>query len=250
MAPRNAPMRRRELPVPAGREWKRALETWDARADLARARAALTRFQDLSRSDTTGAADAWCARASFFIGDYSADTTEHRALFEAGWRHGRRAVDRNPDSAGSCFWTAACHAKYLDTGSMLRVPVHAPEIIRNLRRVFDLDKEYHYGALARFLGVAYLRQPTLTDRFLALAMPGVWPDTILEGLRRAVDEAPPFVMNCVILAEVAFHTRGDRATAREMLDRLATADIAADPNLHPENQLDLPRARRRLGAIA
>lgn len=241
---------RRELPALAAADWARALQAWDARGDLDSAHTALTRFEDLARTDTTGTADAWCARAVFFLGEYTRDAAARRTLYARGLEHGRRAVAHAPDAIGARFWCAACHARYLDTGSMLRVPLQAPEIIRNLRRVFDQDKEYYYGALARFLGVAYIRQPGLTDRFLAMTMPGIWPDTVLAGLRRAADEAPPFVTNYVILADVAFHARNDRHTAREMLDRLDTADLRTDPNLAPENHLDLDRGRKRLGEIA
>lgn len=241
---------KRELPVGSGKHWAQALEAWDARRDLATAREAAELFQRLAETEDSAAARAWCARSYFFVGDYQPTPQETAHWHETGWRLARTAADRKDFPTGGAFWTGVCLASYVDTLSLLRAPLHIPEIVKLHKRVFDEDMEYHYGGLARFLGQALVRNPGLTKKFLALAMPGVGADVVIAGLWKAIELGPPMVYNFQTLGEVCFHVNKDRDTARDMLKRLEKIDLDADPNLAPENHLDLPRARQKLAAVA
>ena len=239
----------REIPVRGGRAWGAALRAWDGRLEEGAAREAAELFREITEREESADAWAWCARSRFFLGDYAESSREKKRWFEEGHRLGREGVAREERHVGACFWTAACVAKYVEATSLLRAPVHAPEIVRLLKRVAEEDIMYAHGGLARFIGLLHARQPGMTERLIKLAMPGVWPDIVLEGLRYFVEQGPPFVLNLQVLGEVAFHANRDRATVREMLRRLDHLDLDANPTVAPENHLDLPRARQRLKAL-
>jgi hypothetical protein len=239
----------REIPVRGGRAWSAALRAWDQRLEEGAAREAAELFRDLAEREESADAWAWCARSRFFLGDYAESSREKKRWFEEGLRLGREGVAREERHLGACFWTAACVAKYVEATSLLRAPVHAPEIVRLLKRVAEEDMMYAHGGPARFVGLLHARKPAMTERLIKLAMPGVWPDVVLEILRHFVEQGPPFVLNVQVLGEVAFHVNRDRATVREMLRRLDVLDLDAYPATAPENHLDLPRARQRLKAL-
>ena len=239
----------REIAPGKGKSWRQALAAWDNRLAMPSALQAVDLFKQIAAQEKTADSHAWCARAHFFVGDYQ-DTSKERARWhEAGYRLGRDGIGFDAKHVGACFWTAACLGSYIETLSMLRAALYVPETVRYLKHVYAADMEYYHGGLARYLGQSLVRQPVLTEKFLGLAMPDVTPDVLLDGLRRAVNEAPPFVLNLQTLGEVAFRVHTDRKTVREMLDRMAHLDLDAEPNLAPENHLDLPRATRRLTAL-
>jgi hypothetical protein len=225
------------------------MDAWDTRRDLRQAERAAGLFKALAKTEDSSAAWAWCARSHFFVGDYQETTKQGARWHEEGWRLARTAAAREDFPIGGSFWTGVCLAAYIDTLSALRAPLYIPEIVTLHKRVYDEDMEYHYGALARFLGQALVRNPGLTKKFLALAMPGIGAQIVIDGLRRAVEEAPPVVLNFQTLGEVCFHVHKDRDTAGEMLRRLEKADLDEDPNVAPDNHLDLPRATQKLTAV-
>lgn len=240
----------REIPVGTGADWDRALAAWDNRRSIPAGRDAAGRFARIAENEDTPDAWAWCARACFFVGDYQKDINERSRWHEKGWRSGRSGVSLDSNNVGANFWTAACLASYIETLSLLRAPLYVPEGVQCLKRVADLDLEYYFAALARFLGQCLVRRPTLTSTFLQLAVPHVTPDVILTRLRHAVDEEVAFVSNVQTLAELDYAINGETRTAEEMLERLDELDLDAVPILTPENHLDLPRAKAALRKIA
>ena len=239
----------REIGAGRGKLWTRALEAWDDRLDMAAARRAVEGFKEIAATDDRPEAWAWCARAHFFVGDYQPHANERSRWHVAGYRLGRRGIALDVSHVAACFWTAVCLGSYIEHVNLLKAALYVPETVRCLTRVYNADMEYYHGGLARYLGQALVRQPVLTQKFLAIAMPDVTADIVIAGLRKAIDEAPPIVLNVQTLGEVAFHVHKDRDTVREMLALLRVLDLDADANLAPENHLDLPRAQQRLSAL-
>ena len=222
----------RELPTQDGESWQRALECWDGRVDLDAARRSARAFEDLAAGDS----------------DYADDSRERIRLFERGARRGRRAVELSNDS-GALFWTAACMGGHADLQGTLKRAALAPELLKYLARLRDLDPDYYHGALYRYLGQALVRQPGLAQRLIGFAFPEFAAEALMKKLRESIDRDPPFVLTHQTLGQLAFAADGDRETAAEMLKCIDELDLDADENLAPENQHDSSRARGLLSEI-
>ncbi len=239
----------RELPTQDGESWQRALECWDGRVDLDAARRSARAFEDLAAGDSDDAeAFAWCARAWYYVADYADDSRERIRLFERGARRGRRAVELSNDS-GALFWSAACMGGHADLQGTLKRAALAPELLKYLARLRDLDPDYYHGALYRYLGQALVRQPGLAQRLIGVAFPEFAAEALMNKLRESIDRDPPFVLTHQTLGQLAFAADGDRETAAEMLKCIDELDLDADENLAPENQHDSSRARELLSEI-
>ena len=112
------------------------------------------------------------ARAALFHRHYRSEQSRRSRWFRrAGKLFGRTGVKRTTATSGPPFWTACCLAGYVDTLSVIWAPRYAPEIVRCLKRVDGIDREYYFLADSRFVTQAYVKQPFLTDKFLRLAVP-------------------------------------------------------------------------------
>jgi hypothetical protein len=239
----------RELDIGAGAPWQRALECWDARLEPEAGRRAARAFEDLAASDADDAdAFAWCARAWYYVADYTEGSRERIRWFERGARRGRRAVEL-ADSTGALFWTAACIGGHADLQGTLRRAALVPELLKMLVRIRDREPDYYYAALYRYLGQALVRQPGLAQRLIGTAFPDFAADVLIRRLRESIERDPPFVLTHQTLGQLAYSAHRDRATAAEMLEQIAAIDLDATPNLAPENHRDAPRAIELLGKI-
>lgn len=239
----------REIAFGGDERWQAALRSWDRRLEWDEATHALERFEAIARADSDPNAWAWCARASFFLGDYARGERESRRLHERGAKLGRRALALEAEHVSACFWTGCCLARYVDAVGVLRGTSHVPELVRLMLRVDARDPDYFQRGLARFLGQALIRQPVLFRRVVGPALPDLSPERVLRDLRRSVDEDPPFALTFQTLGQVAHAFGRDRHTVEEMLQRLEKLDPDAVPALAPENHLDGPRARKTLQAL-
>lgn len=240
----------REIPVDSEGLWPEALAAWDARMDMDRAIEAADLFEEIAEEEEENPdAWAWCARACFYVGDYQEREKDRGRWHERGASQGRKGIALLSTHIGALFWTACCVGSYMETLHVLKRAFHAPEVVKCLKKVYDLQPEYYHHGLSRYLGQAISRQPLLTEKFLKIAMPDLSADRVMEDLRSSIANDPPFVLTCQTLGEVAYHVRKDRGTAREMLDLIGQLDLDAAPNLAPENHRDLPRARQKLQAL-
>ena len=239
----------REITVGSDERWREALEAWDGRLEMDRARRAAAVFGRIAARDRDPHAWAWCARAHYYLGDYAHSPKESRRLFERGASLGRKALSRDARHVPAAFWTSCCLGSYAEKAGMLRGALIMPEVARYLMRVHQTDPEYYHHGLARYLGQAFMRQPVVVERFVGPAFPDLKPERILEDLRHSVEKDPPFALTLQTLGQVAHCFRKDRRTVREMLERLDRLDPDECPNLAPENQRDLSRARERLEAL-
>lgn len=133
---------------------------------------------------------------------------------------------------------------------VLRGAMYVPGIIGRMKRLWEREPTYYYRGAARLLGQALVRQPRLVQRFLPLVMPEVSSDDAIRELRQTIAEGPPVVTAYQTLGQVMHALRGDRATAREMLEAVEGLDLGTHPALLPENTRDRPRAVGLLSAIA
>ena len=213
------------------------------------ARRAARAFEDLAAADSDDAAAfAWCARAWYYVADYADDSRERIRLFERGAKRGRRAVELS-DEPGALFWTAACNGGHADLQGTLKRAALAPELLKLLARLRDLDPDYYHGALYRYLGQALVRQPGLAQRLIGVAFPEFAAEALMDRLRESIENDPPFVLTYQTLGQLAFAADGDRDTAAEMLACIDELDLQADANLAAENHHDAERAQDLLGAI-
>jgi hypothetical protein len=241
----------REITVGSSAAWEEALRAFDARLDRAQARQAAKRFEQIARREPESPdAWAWCARASFFLGDYEPDPGRRRDTFEHGMKLGQRGIELDPAHVPSLFWTSVCEASYVEGIGMLRRATYVPEIMGYMKRLWERESAYYRRGAARLLGQALVRQPGLVKRFLPLVLPGIGPDTVIRELRQTLTEGPPIVLAHQTLAQVLHAVRSDRRAVREQIAAIEALDPDANPLFAPENHLDQPRALELLRKIA
>jgi hypothetical protein len=233
----------REIAAGMGDAWEEALRAWDGRLDRAEARKAAKRFEALAKREAENPdAWAWCARSSYFLGDYEPDNARRHDHFERGMKLGQRGIELEGRHPASLFWTSVCEASYVERIGMLRRATYVPEILGYMKRLWDDEPTYYCRGAARLLGQALVRQPGLVRRFLPVVLPGIGPDTVIRELRETLAESPPIVLAHQTLAQVLHAVEGDRAAVREQIEAIEALDPDANPLFATENHLDRPRA--------
>ena len=240
----------RELPVPddLSPEWKSALENWDGRWEVIRARAAVKSWEEIVKtSPESFAAWCWLARAYYWLGEIAETKKEQEELYYRGYEYGKKAVAMKTRHPGANYWTAANLARWAQRGSIIRIASNAGEIFSHVGVVDQEEPLYYFGAIPRFMAFSLAHAGFVTRKLVALM--GFNPDNVTQLTLMSIAVEPRFLATHIALAEFAIYTIKNQSMAKEHIDYVLKADPEAFPAYAPENRLDVKKARKLLGEL-
>lgn len=131
------------------------------------------------------------------------------------------------------FWSAFSWGNWLNLhrDDPLAI-IEVPQVTAIVERVVELDPSYEYGSALSFLGVLGSVRP---------AMLGGKPEEARQHFDRAIEIAPNFLMNKVMMAQYFAVQVQDK----ELFVRLLREVLSSDPSALPERRLANELAQRR-----
>jgi tetratricopeptide (TPR) repeat protein len=205
------------------------------RADLAKAKLALTKLQEaLAAGEDAFGANWRLSRLSYWIGDHTADNNAKKQIFQQGIDYAKKAIALGPDKVEGHFWLGVCYGVYGEAKGVLKSLFLVKPIKEEMRRVLEIDPAYDRGGADRILGRVYHEVPGFF---------GGSEKKSLEHLLKAVNYGPRVGLNLIYLADT-YISLGEIEKAREALQTVLTMEPM--PDLLPETAEERDQARATL----
>lgn len=151
-----------------------------------------------------------------------AERDARRAYFQKGYAKAQQALKLR-ETAGAHYWMAVnLAAENEDSGIFAQARIF-PELNRHAKWIEEHDRDYRYGAIARFWSGVFTHVPGIVVK-----MVGEHPDRIFAALQEAIQAEPRFVDNYVYKALFYRHM----GKPEEALDALA-AGLKVAPDAFP-----------------
>ena len=173
------------------------------------------------------------AEVHYWLGTLAEDETEKEEILARGVELGKQAVILAPDSVAANFWYTNCMAAHGMVRGMMNSLFYLKPMEKYGNRALELDETFFNAAPLRMMGRFYCKVPPCP----------VGPGDKKKGLalaKRAVELAPDYLYNQVILAEAYLSARYFDE-AREGFEKVLAAP-------EPE-QFKLSHARYRAEAV-
>ncbi len=215
-----------------------ARAAYEARADPARARAAVELFREAATDDRTSYEARWeGARAAYFYGTYTrgeAPDAEKMAIFEGGIALAREAVALAPRGVEGHFWLGVLDGVYGEAKGVFKSLSLVPEIKQEMQACLELDPAVEGWGPDRVLGRLYFKLPWFKG--------GDKPKSIAH-LEKSLAGAPSNALTRLYLAE-SYRAEGMKAKASEQLREIVA--MVPDPRWAPEHPWIKAQAERLL----
>ena len=226
----------REFPVPEDTtRWKDALEAWDARSDLTRARDAVAIWEEIARENPESfAAFGWLARAHYWLGENEETRKGKEKIFYRGYTYGQKALELRPRDPAAHFWTGADLARYTQQGSITRKIRMSLKIFGHVSVTQYDHPLYFHGGVFRYITYCLAHAGPITRKVLALAGFGI--DLIQRLYPLALAIAPNYLDSYMSYAEYAISI-GDDEAARRALSHVLATPAESMPGFVAENLL-------------
>ncbi|MGF1510775.1 MAG: TRAP transporter TatT component family protein [Myxococcota bacterium] len=141
-------------------------------------------------------------------------------------------------AAGALFWTTANAGRLIKSRSVFARPGAALNFFEGLSRVVALDETYYYGGAHRALAQYQLRAPGFLKGDKKAA---------LQHAARALELAPEFASNAVVLTEVVSELKTDSPElVSQILSRATSTDDRKFPGFLPEQRFAKAKAKMLL----
>ena len=204
-----------------------ACEAYEARADPARARAAVELFRKAAQEDPSSYEARWeGARAAYFYGTYTraeAPDSEKMAIFDGGIALAREAVALAPRGVEGHFWLGVLDGVYGEAKGIFKSLSLVPEIKREMQTCLELDPAVEGWGPDRVLGRLYFKLPWFKGGDKAKS---------IAHLEKSLAGAPSNALTRLYLAE-SYRAEGMKAKASERLREIVA--MTPDPRWAPEH---------------
>lgn len=154
----------------------------------------------LDKEESDGAAMSLLAEVQYWLGILCEADDKKEEFLAEGVACGKRAVELAPDSVEANFWYANCMAAHGMVRGMMNSLFYLKPMEKHGNRALELDESYFHAAPLRMMGRFYCKVPPWPvgtgDKKKGLAL-----------AKRAVEVAPDYLYNQVILAEAYLSAR-------------------------------------------
>ena len=130
-----------------------------AREDIARARVAVAALRQARAADTKSYEAAWkLARAAYYVGDHTEDSSESSEMFDDGIAAGTAAMKLDPNRPEGHFWFGA-NVGGKAAHATLSNPASFQQVKTAMETVLKVDEGFQFGSAYMALGRLYLDAP-------------------------------------------------------------------------------------------
>lgn len=224
--------------------WNTFQKLWQARADIEKAKAAAGIADQFAREHPRdGLAQAWAARANYYLGENFTSSGEHntKALpyYQKGIVHGAKARSLMPDSVAANFWYQLNLARSLQFTSMLNKARYLTDMLNPLLFCSRENSTYNYFGPAQTLGTMITNGGWITEKGMQMA--GVSLETALAALELTEILYPDYYYAPYCRADILAY-QGKQQEALAILEKLLVRNPDANAFI-PENRFYLRFAR-------
>ena len=159
-----------------------------------------------------------------------------KKYFEKGHEYATRAMAVK-ETAGAHYWVATNLAAMNENNSIISQAAIFPELNTHMNWITQNDKNYKYGASARFWSRVTTRVPGVV-----IKMVGEDPNRIFGELEDAIKTEPRFIDNYIYKDEF-YNNRGKKDEALAALDQALKMDPEAFPQERAYNRYAQKKAR-------
>ncbi len=210
-------------------------DLYEQRGDLAKAKAALDKYQDALLAKEGDYDVYWrMARVEYWIGDHSATKDEKVKLFGLGVYHGKKAIVLEPGKPDGHYWLGVNYGSYGEAKGILQSLSYVGPIKEEMKKVLAIDPAYEDGGADQLLGRMYYELPGIA---------GGSNKKSLEHLLRSKELGPRVGLTRIYLADT-YLDMGEVQKAREELEFVIAME--PDPRLIPETAQEKEMARKKL----
>ncbi|HVP89813.1 MAG TPA: TRAP transporter TatT component family protein [Terriglobales bacterium] len=210
-------------------------DLYEQRGDLAKARAALDKYQDALLAKEGDYEVYWrMARVEYWIGDHAAAKDEKVKLFGLGVYHGKKAVALEPGKPDGHYWLGVNYGSYGEVKGVLKSLSLVGPIKAEMNKVLAINQAYEDGGADQLLGRLYYELPGIA---------GGSNKKSLEHLLKSKELGPRVGLTRIYLADT-YLDMGEVQKAREELEYVIA--MAPDPRLIPETTQEKEMARKKL----
>jgi len=201
------------------------------RADLAKARSAVTLLRQARTADYGNFEAAWkLARANYYLGSHSSGAESDDA-FREGIEAGKIAVQLQGNRPEGHFWLGANYGGNAENSTLAGLS-SVQDIRQEMEAVIKIDESFQNGSAYLGLGQLYLQSPKVLGGDTAKA---------IEYLQKGLRIGPNNDLIKVNLAQ-AYHQAGRNAEARKLLDELFSS--TPNPDYLPEHNDAIEKAKK------
>jgi tetratricopeptide (TPR) repeat protein len=137
------------------------------------------------------------------------------------------------------YWYSTNLGRWAIMDGTPTILAHKDDIAAIMGRVLELDGDYFWAAADRYFGVFYTRVP--------VGNPDL--DRSRQHFEAAIRRAPDYLSTRVLFAQDYATKAQNRALYVEQLEYVLNADVAAIPEVQPENEVEQLKARRLLDDV-
>lgn len=233
---------------------------WELRGDEDKAREMLAAYIDAAKLDPTNIAlAARLIRAYYLVANYvEKDPEKKDELFTLGLELGERTLGLFPEfrriyqETGDLkqslsgvgiegieviYWTGANLGKWAAEKNLLVRLGNKSKIEAYNQRVFDLDRNFFYGAADRFFGA------------LPTRVPGGDLNLSKFHFEKSIELAPNYFGTRTLYAEYYATKAQDKETFRKQLEYVINTPYDIVPEIAPENKYEQIHAKKLLERI-
>ena len=228
-------------PVAAVDPLAQAREAYGARADAARAKAAVELFRDAATANPSSYEARWeGARAAYFYGTYTradAPDAEKMAIFDGGIVLAREAVALAPKGVEGHFWLGVLDGVYGEAKGIFKSLSLVPEIKREMQTCLEIDPAVEGWGPDRVLGRLYFKLPWFKGGDNAKS---------IAHLEKSLAGAPTNALTRLYLAET-YRSEGMKPKAVAQLREVV--GMTPDPRWTPEHPWIKAQAEKLLARL-
>lgn len=128
--------------------------------DMAKAEEAIGLYREaLGKAEDKYEAYWKISRIQYYIGYFTKDKKQKKAIFAQAVYNATKAVERGPDKPDGYYWRGVNNGKYGETKGILKSLSLVKPIKKDMNKVIELDRSYEDGGPDRVLGRVYFKLP-------------------------------------------------------------------------------------------
>lgn len=201
------------------------------------------------------------ARANYFLGEAHAraDKKVQKKQFQKAHEWAMKCLNANAafkakadddieeaakliskEEAGCAYWAATGLGKWTKIDGLTTQLKYKTDIKALIGRVLEVDKQYFYGGPDRYFGTYYAVLPGIMGRDLKKSK---------KHYEASLKIAPFYLGTKVLWAENLAVKDDDKETFVKLLNEVINADISANPEVIPENEVAKVNAKELLAQV-
>jgi tetratricopeptide (TPR) repeat protein len=224
--------------APAEPTLAEARAAYEARAEPARAKAAVELFRKAATEDAASYEARWeGARAAYFYGTYTksdAPDAEKMAIFDGGITLAKEAVTLSPKGVEGHFWLGVLYGVYGEAKGIFKSLSLVPVIKQEMQACLEVDPAVEGWGPDRVLGRMYYKLPFFK---------GGDNDKSIAYLEKSLAGAPTNALTRLYLAET-YRSKGQKVNAVQQLTEIVS--MTPDPRWAAEHPWIKTRAEKLL----